>query len=291
MIWRPDEIIEIVSEYFIDYFGKENKSLIEDRLKRTDLFFVTPSTADKYAKQCIINNYWFVGHRKNEAFNQYEKDVIEVVKKVADPDHEWAGQCMLMTCKDNKGEIYDLLRGVFVLDYNDYRLMIDSNLSLPSYSDTCIIHELLHAISQYVKNNEMYNGFEGVNDTDANTGFNELFVENMAIDISKKLHLDGITFNESVSLKNKHYYSSAYLKKLNFKIDDFINSKKEYLKQAFLTGAYDKGLYEGATPVLFSLKPDDMPKQSQFIALIEQREKAEKEQLLMELSKCWKEQE
>ena len=250
---KPSDIINQCSTYFIKYFGTEHKHRIEDRLHKSELYFVNESNHDDCVKQHILNSYKCYGQVKCGEYSESERELINNVEKVVNPDAPNVGHCVLMTCLEvATGKLFDVSRGIFIFDYysKSYK-----TTQYGAYSDTCIFHELGHAITQFAKDQETYNGFEGYDKSDIFDIFNEYFIETIAVDLSKMMHRDGKTFNENIPLRDKVYDISKYkyFKKPMSMLRKSWDKDMKYLKHAIITCEHDNSIQDIVHKLLKSL--------------------------------------
>ena len=193
-------MLDTAGHYFTEYFGKKNKSIITDRLAATNIYFVGPKLkpAEKLSQFFAVLGDHSMQHLK-KPFDELSWDFVNDCVDGVAAGERTGGMCIYIPFKKGGGR-----HGVFVHDVEGTELERGEE---DAFTDCCINHELLHAVTQYEKNKKVISGISNFN-----YNLNEWVVENMAIEITKRIHYDNIVFNTRVRPSDAEYYLSPILK-------------------------------------------------------------------------------
>lgn len=235
-IMQEKKILKVAEECFVDYFGRQYRPLIEQRLGKTSFGLVNENNADKFINEYISD--------VNDAYNKnnlgslgedYKQYLTNSIKQISVPS-ENRGTCIFTARFNTSGNIVDARRGAFV---NDATKTKYENTWFDSFTDMAICHELLHAVTMHIANNNLKSGIREEGDIKTKK-MNELIINNMALDVAKKIHSHGNRFNERIAPSKSIYSSYMDYVKLRKLPASFFSNYKSILKPAMITGDYSE---------------------------------------------------
>ena len=193
-------VIEIAKKYFVQYFGEEWRSVIEERLDGTTLYFVKPSTVNDVAKKLAKDLH------VTPCDNDSNKFVEESVNDIAKCNHGIPGTLFDRKQTDENGKPY-LLKAIVVMDCTG---RIYENSHLDRQMDVTINHELVHTVSTFLKGDEVVKGVVPKNNAMGKKNvrwcdLHEWITQKIAIEITKMMHADGVVYNERIKPENARY--------------------------------------------------------------------------------------
>ena len=215
-----NRILKIAEKYFVEYFGDEYKGIISERLGNTSLFLVNSRKPDNAQKE--LDNY--INVMRNFVDNQVEIFLRQKLQNMIDNTGAGRGQCYVPARRNAKGELEIKRRAVIVSD------------SKYVNEDQTYIHELLHAITVFILNNEYKNGIYGEYN-DITEVFNECLIDYISIEITKRIHADGILLNEKVKPRENSLKGSMY-QVVAKDMTKFFETNMDVLKPALLKGDF-----------------------------------------------------
>jgi len=233
-IMKSEQIKEIVADYCIRDFGKEYRDIVEGRLEGIKLYQL------KYADQRVLDEstkdfmHGVVASTVSQGakidYESVYRAVHAMTTKVA--GGQQMGWAPFLTGYGEDGIYREFGHASFVCDLNDTGY---SHELVNSLSDQFAIHELLHNITQYIKDNMAISGVtKGITPNQ----FTEWLINQKAIEIAKAIHADGIRFNEKVIPNDDLAHALSPILQRKAHLNSFYHENKRAFTPAMLVGDY-----------------------------------------------------